>query len=75
MNSLTQQRLTGCNELDVVLGQGEAMVRDFGMNMNTLLCLKWVNNKVRPSVQHTEPCSMSGGSLDGREFAGEWTHL
>ena len=42
------------------------MVREFGMNMYTLLYLKWITTKVRPFVQHRELCPMSCGSLDGR---------
>ena len=28
-----------------------------------------------PTVQHMELCSILCGSLDGREFGGEWLHV
>ena len=35
------------------------MVREFGMNMYTLLYLRRITTKVRPFVQHRELCPMS----------------
>ena len=51
-------------------GWGEGIVREFGMNMYTLLYLKWITTKVRPFVQHRELCPMSCGSLDRKEVRG-----
>ena len=46
-----------------VEGSGEGIVREFGMDMYTLLRLKWITNMW---VQHMELCSMLCGNLDGR---------
>ena len=46
------------------------MIREFGINIHTLLYLKWITNKEQ--VQHRELCSMVHGSLDGRGVWGEW---
>ena len=53
---------------------GEGVVRELGMDMYTLLYLKWVTDgpTVRPTVQHRELCSMLRGSLDGR---GVWGRM
>ena len=49
-----------------VLGSrmGEGIVRESGMDMYTLLYLKWGTDG--PTVKHRELCSMLWGSLDGR---------
>ena len=44
--------------------EGEKLVREFEMDMYTLLHLKWVTNK------DLELCSMLCDSLDGGEFGG-----
>ena len=49
------------------------MIREFGINIHTLLYLKWITNKEQ--VQHRELCSMVHGSLDGRGVWGEWIHV
>ena len=67
---------------------GEGIVREFGMDMDTLPYWKWITNEdlvystgnsaqccVAPSVQHRELCSMLCCSLDGRESGGEWIHV
>ena len=46
----------------------EETVRDFGMDMYTLLYLEWITNKFL--LYHTELCSMLLDSLDGREVWG-----
>ena len=42
---------------------GGGILREFGMDMYTLLYLKWITNK---SLVYLEFCSMLCGSLDGR---------
>ena len=49
-------------------GWGEGIVREFGMDMYTLLYLKWITNK----DLLLEFCSMLCGSLDGR---GVWGRM
>ena len=51
---------------------GEGIVREFGMDMDRLLCLKWITNK--DLLYHMELCSMLCGNLDGRGIWGEWIH-
>ena len=49
---------------------GEGIVRDLGMDMYTLLCLKQIINKdLLFLVQHTKLCLTLCGSLDG---SGVW---
>ena len=75
MNLLTKQKQThslkewiyGCQEE----GWGEGIVREFGMDVYTLLCLKQITSKRLP-VWHRELCSMLCGSLDGR---GVWRRM
>ena len=50
-----------------VEGWREGTVREFGIDMYTLLYLKQMNNK--DLLEHMELCPMSCGSLDGR---GTW---
>ena len=50
---------------------GEEIVREFGIDMYTLLYLKWITNKDLLTVDHRELCSMLGGSLDGKGVWGE----
>ena len=78
MNSLTKQKEThrlrewtyGCQGL----GCGEGIVRGFWMDMNILLCLKWITSK--------DPLYSTGNSAlcyvaawMGGEFGGEWIHV
>ena len=44
---------------------GEGIVRDFGMDMYTLLYFK-MDHQQGPTVWHRELCSMLCGSLDSR---------
>ena len=50
-------------------GPGEGIVREFGMDMDTLLYLKWITNK--DLLYHMELCSMLCGNLDGRGICRE----
>ena len=52
-------------------GWGEGMVREFGMDMHTLLYLKWITNKeVLYSTGNSAQCYVAAWM--GREFGGEW---
>ena len=46
------------------------MIREFGMDMYTLLCLKWITNKDLLCIARGT-LLMLCGSLDGRGFGGE----
>ena len=52
---------------------GEGIVRELGINMYTLLYLKWITNN--DLLNSTGNCSLLCGSLDGREFGGKWIHV
>jgi len=71
-NKLTKQKEThrlrewiyGCRKE----GKGEGIVREFGMDMYTALCLKWITNRdLLCSTGNSAQC----GSLDGRGVWGE----
>ena len=49
--------------------RGEGIVREFGMDMDTLLYLKWITSK--DLLYSTGNCSMSCSSLDRRGIWGE----
>ena len=53
---------------------GEGIVRESGMDMDTLLYLSWRTSKdlLSSTVQTQELCSVSCGSLDGR---GVWGRM
>ena len=54
-------------------GWGEGMVREFGMDMYTLLHLKQITNKdVLYSTGNSAQCYVAAWM--GREFGGEWIH-
>ena len=54
--------------------EGKEIVREFGMDMYTLLYLKWITNK--DLLQSTwNSVQMLCGSLDGRGVGGEWIHV
>ena len=53
---------------------GEGMVREFEINMNTLLYLKWITNKaLLCSTENSAQCYMADRM--GGEFGGEWIHV
>ena len=68
MNLLIKQRLTD-SENKLMVTSGEGIVREFGMDMYTLLFFK-MDNQQRPTVEHTELCSMLCSSLDGTRIWG-----
>ena len=64
------------NELMVTRGerQGEGIVMEFGINMYTLLYLKWITNKVLLySTGNSAQRDMAAWM--GAEFGGEWIHV
>ena len=62
------------NELTVAGGRVGGMVREFGMDVYTLLYLKCVTTKALLDSTGTS-CSMSWGSLDGRGAGGGRIHV
>ena len=72
----SRKRLTDLeNEIMVTSGQGwgRGTVREFGMDVYTLLYLKWITNKDRLySTGNSADCYMAAWM--GREFGEEWIH-
>ena len=55
-------------------GSGEGIVREFGMNMYTLLYLKWITNKdLLYFTGNSAQCYVAAWT--GGQFGGEWIHL
>ena len=55
-------------------GWGEGIVREFGMDMYTLLYLKWITNEgFLYSPWNSAKCCVAGWM--GGEFGGEWIHV
>ena len=55
-------------------GWGDGIVREFGMDVYTLMYLKWIGNKdLRYSTQNSAQCY--GAAWMGGEFGGEWRHV
>ena len=55
-------------------GWGEGIVREFGMVIYTLLCLKCLTNKVLLySIGNSAQCYVAARM--GGEFGGEWIHV
>jgi len=55
-------------------GYGEEIVREFGMDIYTLLYLKWITNKdLLYSTQNCAQCYAAAWT--GGEFGGEWIHV
>ena len=55
-------------------GYGEEIVREFGMDIYTLLYLKWITNKdLLYSTQNCAQCYVAAWM--GGEFGGEWIHV
>ena len=78
MNLLTKQRLTDLENKLMVAGAGEGrgggIVREFGMDVYTLLYLKWITNKdVLYSAWNSAQCHVAAWM--GGEFGGEWIHV
>ena len=55
-------------------GWGEGIVREFGIDVYTLLCLKWItNNDLLYSTGNSAQCCVAAWM--GGEFGGEWIHI
>ena len=55
-------------------GWMEGIVKEFGMDMYTLLYLKWITNKdLLSSIGNSAPCYVAAWM--GGEFVGEWIHV
>ena len=53
---------------------GEGIVRESGMDMDTLLCLTWRTSKdLLDSTGNSAPCHVA--AWKGGEFGGEWIHV
>ena len=53
---------------------GEGIVRELGLNMYTLLCLKWITNKdLLYSIRNSAQCYMVAWMAG--EFGEEWIHV
>ena len=54
--------------------RGEGILREFGMDVYTLLYLKWITNKVLLySTRNSAQCYVA--EWMGGEFRGEWIHV
>ena len=78
MNLLTKQRLTDLENKLTVAGAGEGrgggIVREFGMDVYTLLYLKWITNKdVLYSAWNSAQCHVAAWM--GGEFGAKWIHV
>ena len=71
-NVYVHNRLTDFeNEIMVGRSRGEGIVREFGMNMYTLLYLKWITNKaLLYSTGNFAQCCV--GAWTGGESGGQW---
>ena len=55
-------------------GMGDGIVRKFGMDAYTLLCLKWITNKdLLCSAGNSAQCYVAAWM--GGEFGGKWIHV
>ena len=72
-NLLTKQKETHLENEAWLLR--ERLVREFGMNMYTLLCLKWITNK--DSLYNTWYSALCYAALDRKGGLGEsgWIHV
>ena len=55
-------------------GVGERIVREFQIDMTTLLCSKWITNKdLLYSTGNSAQCHVAAWMGEG--FGGEWIHV
>ena len=55
-------------------GWGEGIVREFGIDVYTLLCLKWItNNDLLYSTGNSAQCYVA--AWRGGKFGGGWIHV
>ena len=55
-------------------GWGKGRIREFGMDMYTLLYLKWITNKDRLYSTWNFASCYAAAWMEG-EFGGEWIHI
>ena len=71
MKLLTKQRLT---EKELMVTGGKGIVREFEMDMYTLLYLKWKTNMyLLYGIGNSTLCYLA--ACMGGEFGGEWIHV
>ena len=59
---------------EIMVARREGIVREFGMNMYTLLYFKWIINKVLLyNTGNSAQCYVA--TWMGGDFRGEWTHV
>ena len=74
MNLLTKQKLRERTYGSWMGGRDERTVREFGMDMYTVLCLKWITNKdLLYSTWNSVQCYVAAWM--GGQFGGEWIHV
>ena len=76
MNLQNRKRLTDLENKLMVAREGwrEGIVREFGMDMYTVLYLKWIANKdLLSSTWNSAQCYVAAQM--GRDFGGEWIHI
>ena len=76
MNLFTNRLLDLENEFIVTReeGWGEGIVREFGIDVYTLLCLKWItNNDLLHRTGNSAQCSVA--AWRGGKFGGDWIHV
>ena len=74
MNLLTKQKQAHRLQESAYACWGEETVREFGVDMYTLLYLKWISNKdLRYSIWNFSQCYMAAWM--GGEFGGEWMYV
>ena len=57
-----------------MVARGEGIVREFGMDMYTLLYFKWITNKdLLNSTGNSAQCYVAAWM--GGEIGGEWIHV
>ena len=71
MNLLTKQKRFTDLENELMVAEGEGIVRDFGKVMYTLLYSKWITNKdLLYSTWNSAQCYVA--AWIGGEFGGKW---
>ena len=71
INLQNRKRLTDL-ENELMVARGEGIVREFGMDMYTLLYFKWITNK---DPLYMELYSLLWSAWIGEGFGGEWIHV
>ena len=73
-NKLTKQKKTQQTWRTNLVWLLRGRDREFGMDMYTVLCLKWITNKdLLDSIGNSAQCYAAAWM--GGEFGGEWIHV